>query len=346
MCLTYTYVDFVNHWCYKWSITTLTGVESLNIIRCLSLHKSFFILKIIAVVLVIAVLTVSCASGPGPKRQSGNLWCDRERLWMPKWRYAHLSTIDGKSPNDFYVKGAPGTHIGYQIPCGLNTVETNVLWSNQYMDYIELPLDVKEGRSYVVFAYELEQGQDPNAATPCIEPPTNVAPPTAGKASSSEQSFSGLLFGKDGKSWGQIIATRSGDESVGEVIAKETAGFMVDIIGITAGYFFAPFALSEYFIKEISKAQKARKAAAASQDNTANTETQPIDNTTDTIAQPPDSTLDSATKPEDTTITVDQSTEQPPAPTARPFDGFCYVWVEDFESREVVAGTRPSGAGK
>ena len=334
-------VDFVNQWCYKRSITTLTGGKSLNIIRCLSLHKSFCILKIIAGVLVIAVLTASCASGPEPKRQTGNLWCDRERLWMTKWRYAHLSTIDGKSPNDFYVKGSPKTQIGYQIPFGLNTVETNVLWSNQYMDYIELPLDVKEGRKYVVYAYELDDGQDHNTANPY------VAPPTTGKTSSSEQSFLGPLFGKDGKSWGQVIATRSAEESLGEVIAKETAGFMVDIIEITAGYILGPFLLSEYFIKEISRGQKARIAAAAAQNDTAHTSTQPTDNKTDSSTQPPDSTLDTATKPEDVAVAnVVQPAEPPSAPTARPFDGCCYVWIEDSETREVVAGTRLPGVGK
>ena len=320
----------------------IDGGESLNIIRCLSLHKSFCILKIIAVVLVIAVLTVSCASGPGPKRQSGNLWCDRERLWMPKWRYAHLSTIDGKSPNDFYVKGAPGTQIGYQIPFGLNTVETNVLWSNQYMDYIELPLDVKEGRKYVVYAYELDDGQNPNAATPCIEPPTSVTPSTAGG-----QPIYAPLFGRDGKSWGKIIATRSGDESVGKIIGKESAGFLVDTIGGTVGWLLGPILLPAYIIEEIYKGQKRKRASATSQDNTASTETLPTDNNSDTPIQPPDSTLDTATKPEDAAVAnVVQPAKPPLAPTARPFDGCCYVWVEDFESREVVAGTRPSGLNK
>ena len=319
----------------------------MKILERLLLQELHNIPKASVGMFVVIMIISSCASGTGPRRQSGNLWCDKDCIYKTRWTYTDLSGINGKSPNDYYVKGAPKAHIGYQIPVALNKVEVKTLWTNQFTDYTELLINVKEGRSYAVFSYELEKGQDPNTATPCIAPPTSVTPPTAGKASSSEQSFSGLLFGKDGKSWGQVIATRSGDESVGEVIAKETAGFMVDIIGITAGYFFAPFALSEYFIKEISKAQKARKTAAASQDNTANSETQRTDNSSDTPLQPPESTLDTATKPEEAAVAnVVESAEPPPAPTARPFDNCCYVWVEDFDAREVVAGTRPTGAGQ
>jgi len=35
-----------------------------------------------------------------------------------------------------------------------------------------------------------------------------------------------------------------------------------------------------------------------------------------------------------------------PPPTARPYDGCCYVWIEDIGTREVVAGIRVPGAGK
>ena len=298
-------VDFVNHWCYKRSITTLTGGESLNIIRCLSLHKSFCFPKTIIGVLVIAVLTVSCASRSGPSRQGGNLWCDKNCIWKTKWTYTDLSRINGNSPNDYYVKGSPKTPIGYQIPVGLNKVEVKTLWTNQFTDHSELPLDVKEGRSYVVFAYELEQGQDPNTAAPCVAPPTY------------------------NEFW--------------EGSKKAMLGGLLQ--GLAPGILFtAPVWLPIYYPY---KHEQSKKYSTVSQDNTANTETQPIDNATDTIAQPPVSTLDSATKPEDTTITpVDQSVEQPPAPTARPFDGCCYVWIEDAETKEVVAGTRPSGLNK
>jgi hypothetical protein len=41
-----------------------------------------------------------------------------------------------------------------------------------------------------------------------------------------------------------------------------------------------------------------------------------------------------------------QPDETPATPTARPYDGCCYVWIEDIGTREVVAGTRPPGASK
>jgi hypothetical protein len=313
----------------------------MNILERLLLQGLHNILKTSVGMLAVVTIISSCASGPGPRRQSGNLWCDKDCIYKTRWTYTDLSGINGKSPNDYYVKGVPKTHIGYQTPVGLNKVEVKTLWTNQFTDYTELPLDVKEGRSYVVFSYELEQGQDPNTANPC------VAPPKTDMTTSGGQPIYAPLFGKDGKSWGKVIASKSGNESLGEVIAKETAGFMVDTIELTAAYFLSPFLLSAYFIEEISKAQKARKTAAASQDNTANTETQLTDNNSDTPIQPLDSTLDTATKPEDAAVAkVSKPAEPPPAPIARPFDGCCYVWIEDFETREVVAGTRPTGAGR
>ena len=44
--------------------------------------------------------------------------------------------------------------------------------------------------------------------------------------------------------------------------------------------------------------------------------------------------------------TISRAVEPPPVPTARPFDGCCYVWIEDADTREVVAGTRLPGAEK
>lgn len=280
------------------------------------------------------LLLVSCASGP--TRNSGNLWCDRECLWMPKWRHANLSTIDGKSPNDFYVRGSPGTQIGYQIPFGPHTVEVKVSWSNQYMDYIELPLDVKEGRAYVVFSYELEKGQDPNTAKPCVRSPTTDGEPIYAP-----------LFGRDGKSWADIIVTRSGDESVGKIIAKESAGLLVGMIGVTVAQALGPILIPTHIIEDIYKGQKGKSAFAASQDNTASTDTVTTDKSPDPPIQPADSTLDNGTKAEDNTVaTASQPAEPPSDPTARPFDGCCYVWIEDFETKEVVAGTRPPGLAK
>jgi hypothetical protein len=286
---------------------------------------------------LLLLLLVSCASGPsGLTRHSGNLWNDRECPWIPKWRHADLSSINGKSPFDYYVKGSPGTQIGYQIPVGLNKIEAKVLWSNQFMDYIELPLDVKEGRSYVVFSYELEQGQDPNTVIPCVAPP-----PTGGEP------IYAPLFGRDGKSWADIIVTRSGNESVGKIIAKYSAGFLVGMIEVTVAQALGPILIPTYIIEEIYKGQKRKRASAASQDKAASTEILPTDSSLDSPIQPPDSTVDDGTKAEDNTVApASQPAEPPSDPTARPFDGCCYVWIEDFETKEVVAGTRPSGLNK
>ena len=89
------------------------------------------------------------------------------------------------------------------------------------------------------------------------------------------------------------------------------------------------------------------EANSGSQEGTTIKEVQPTDNKAEIVTQPPDSTLVTETKPEETVVAkVSQIVEPPPPPTARPFDGCCYVWIEDSETKEVVAGTRLPGAGK
>jgi hypothetical protein len=84
-----------------------------------------------------------------------------------------------------------------------------------------------------------------------------------------------------------------------------------------------------------------------SKDASATTEDHQTDNMAGTVAQPLDTTSEIEIKPKDTsTTTVSQIVVTPPAPTARPFDGCCYVWIEDADNSEVVAGKRLPGAGK
>jgi hypothetical protein len=150
----------------------------------------------------------------------------------------------------------------YQIPSGHHTIDVTTRWSNEFLETSQLALDVKEGKSYVVFAFELEKGQDTTTAQGCINQPTTNQPTTVEKPS----------LGYEAAKW----------------IAKSVGTIVI----LTFGEFTLPIWLGKTIYDEYQK------------------------------------------------------DHPPPASTARPFDGCCYVWAEDFETREVVAGIRPLGAGQ
>jgi hypothetical protein len=259
------------------------------------------------------LLLVSCASGvSGPKR-AGNIW------WADYTQNSRGDcSIDGQNLEKYWFNDTKSKTYGYQIPHGEHNVGIGTRWSNGFEDSNQLALDVKEERKYTIFIHELKEGQDPNA-------PVDVT--------------------KDYKDYseGRTYRSPSGGNWIGEASA-----FLA-----YAGLAYPPLWVLGFALAAVSDIQRVRQRspqineAKTNPDGTANTETQPTDSVVETLAQPPDSTLVTETKPEETAITtVSQTLEPPPPPTARPFDGCCYVWVEDSDTKEVVAGTRLPGAGK
>ena len=258
-------------------------------------------------------LLVSCASGGSGQKRAGNIW------WGS---YTQISSedwnIDGQNIVKYWFDDHKSKTYGYQIPKGQHNVEISARWSNGFVDSTQLTLDVKEGRKYTIYMHELQEGQDPNA-------PVDVTKDY--KDYSGGRTYRGTSGGK----W-----------------MEEASAFLA-----YAGLAYPPLWVLGFALAAVSDIQRVRQRspqineAKTNPDGIANTETQPTDSVVETLAQPPDSTLVTETKPEETAITtVSQTLEPPPPPTARPFDGCCYVWVEDSDTKEVVAGTRLPGAGK
>jgi hypothetical protein len=264
---------------------------------------------------LVGLLLVSCASGP---KRSGNLWnanTDTGRL-----NYFGASAVDGQNILQYWFEDQKSKQFGYQLPHGHHNVEISTTWSNGFENSTQLPLDVKDGSKYAVYAYELQEGQDP------------TTPVDLTKAY-QEQTYTGNAGGKALKTLGEAV--------LGSVGGTAMAGASL-IFFVYGSPIWVPYVAYAYYQRNM----KSKEAAKGPQDNTTNTEVQTADSVVDTAAQPPDSTLDTETKSEDTaTVTVSQSVEPPP-PTARPFDGCCYVWIEDSDTREVVAGTSLPGARK
>jgi hypothetical protein len=260
------------------------------------------------------LLLVSCASGvSGPKR-AGNIW------WADYTQNSRGDcSIDGQKMGDYWFNDSKNKTYGYQIPQGEHNVGIGTRWSNGFVDSTQLTLDVKEGRKYTIYMHELQEGQDPNAPVDITREYKDYG---GGRA----------YRGTSGGNW------------------KEDAMQYIFVAGLA----YPPLWVLGFALAAVSDIQRVRQRSSQineantnPQDGTANMETQPTDSVVETLAQPPDSTLVTETKPEETAITTaSQTIEPPPAPTARPFDGCCYVWVEDSETKEVVAGTRLPGAGK
>jgi hypothetical protein len=213
------------------------------------------------------LLIVSCASG---QRMAGNIELI-SRGTNCQWLISRFSTIDGQDALDYWSIDPKVNANGYRIPQGNRNVEVWVEWSNQFRDYIQLPFDVKEGRSYVVYAMELQTGQDPTELMPCLVNETS-----------------------------EYMRRKSTEKWVGLVGAALTYPIPI----------FPAVALPISLIFELSK----KPNKEVDQDKIA------------IVSQPADT--------------------PPPVPTARPYDGCCYVWIEDADTREVVAGTRLPVAGK
>ena len=256
------------------------------------------------------LLLVSCASG---QKRTGNIW------WADYTQNSREDcSIDGQKMGEYWFNDSKNKTYGYQIPQGEHNVGIGIRWSNGFVDSTQLTLDVKEGKKYTIYMHELQEGQDPNA-------PVNVT--------------------KDYKDYseGRTYRSPSGGNWIGEASA-----FLA-----YAGLAYPPLWVLGFALAAVSDIQRVRQRspqineAKTNPDGTANTEAQPTDSVAETVVQPPDPTPDTEAKPDDTSITtVSQSVEPPPAPTARPFDGCCYVWVEDSDTKEVVAGTRLPGAGQ
>jgi len=257
------------------------------------------------------LLLVSCASGgSGPKRAGNISWAD----------YTQNSrgdcSIDGQNMDKYWFNDTKSNTYGYQIPHGEHNVGIGTRWSNGFEDSTQLTLDTKEGRKYMIYTHELKEGQDPNA-------PVDVT--------------------KD-YSEGRTYRSPSGGKW------KEDAKQYLFVAGLAypplLGLLAIILVVDEGIMKPRPYSSRINETNT-NPDGTANTETQPTDSVVGTVAQPPDSTLVTETKPEETVVAkVSQIVEPPPAPTVRPFDGCCYVWIEDSETKEVVAGTRLPGAGK
>jgi hypothetical protein len=274
------------------------------------------------------LLLVSCASG---QKRAGNIW------WADYTQNSREDcAIDGRSMGDYWFNDTKSKTYGYQIPQGQHNVEISTRWSNGFVDSTQLTLDVKEGGKYTFHTYELQEGQDPNA-------------PVAHTEEYKEQAYKG----------------NAGGTFLKDVWEITSGTILITAILITSPYTLAamPVVLPAIYLydksnkvpKHITTNTEAQPTDSAVEtvtqppDLTPDTETKP-ENTAgaaDTIVQSPDSAPDTKTKPEETVVTkVSQPVEPPPAPTARPFDGCCYVWIEDSETKEVVAGTRLPGAGK
>jgi hypothetical protein len=211
---------------------------------------------------------------------------------------------------EYWFNDSKSKTYGYQIPQGQHNVEISTRWSNGFEDSNQLTFDVKEGRKYTIYTHELKKGQDPNAPVVLTEV-------------YQEQTYKGNAGGTFLKNIGEGLLASI--EMTALVIASPYIVMALPVI-LPAVYLYD-------------------KSTKKSKHHTADTEAQPTDSVTETVAQPPDPTLDTEIKPEDSAVAnISQPVELPSAPTARPFDGCCYVWIEDFETREVVAGKRLPGA--
>jgi hypothetical protein len=258
------------------------------------------------------LLLVSCTSGVSGSKRVGNVW------WG---NYTQISRenckIDGQDIEKYWFNDYKNKTYGYQIPQGQHNIEISARWANGFEDSTQLTLDVKEGRKYTFHTHGLQEGQNPNA-------PVDVTKDYGGG-----RTYRGTSGGK----W------------------KEDAMQYLFVAGLVypplLGLFAVILVVDEGLMKPRPYSSQINEANTNPQDGTAITEIQATDSVAEIVAQPPDSAPDTETKPENTVVaTVSQPVEPPPAPTARPFDGCCYVWIEDSETKEVVAGTKLPGAGK
>jgi hypothetical protein len=267
------------------------------------------------------LLLVSCASG---QKRAGNIW------WADYTQNSRGNcSIDGQNLEKYWFNDTKSKTYGYQIPHGEHNVGIGTRWSNGFEDSTQLTFDVKEGRKYTFHTYELKEGQDPNAPVVLAE-------------EYQEQTYTGNVGGAFLKDVGKGALQ----------LAGATALVIVSPFGVVYGSpIWVPLAIYGYY--EHNK--KLKGAAKGPPDDATNTEAQLTGNMTETLIQPLDSTSGQhpgsasakEAKLEETMVaTISLAVEPPPVPTARPFDGCCYVWIEDADTREVVAGTRLPGAGK
>ena len=229
--------------------------------------KLFCFIRISLGICLSGLLFVSCASG---QRMAGNIELISRGMDC-QWLSSGFSTIDGQDASNYWSVDPKVKLFGHQIPQGHRNVEVWVEWSNQFKDYTQLPLDVKQGRSYVVYAIEPQVGRDPAAPMPC----------TVNQSS-------------------EYIERRSTEQLTGVLVGL-----------LAAPLFYGPLPLGYAIIPAFEQSKKG--------DNQA----------------------------EQDKVTIEgQPTKTPATPTARPYDGCCYVWIEDIGTREVVAGKRPQGAIK
>jgi hypothetical protein len=265
------------------------------------------------------LILVSCASG---QKRAGNIW------WADYTQNSRGDcTIDGQKMGEYWFNDTKSKTYGYQIPQGQHNVEISTRWSNGFEDSAQLTFDVKEGRKYTIYTHELQEGQDPNAS---------------------------LVLPREYQEHG-------GGTSLAP-LAKNVGEGALQIVGATAFVIISPYVLIygspiwvPYLVYAYYQQNKKSKDDKGPQNAMANTEAQPTDSVVEAVTQPadyteaqvPDPNPVTETKPEDTEVAaVGQPIEPPPAPTARPFDGCCYVWIEDFEAKEVVAGTRLPGVAR
>ena len=273
--------------------------------------KLFPFVKAFLGICLSGLILASCAS---EQKRAGNIW------WADYTQNSRVDcVIDGQNLGHYWFNDSTSKTYGYKIPQGQHNVEISTRWSNGLEDSTQLTFDVKEGKKYTIYTHELQEGQDPNAGA--------VLPKDY-----QEQTYTGNVGGKILKTVGEgVLASVGGTAVVGASLLFFVYGSPI----------WVPYVAYAYYQHN----KKIKEAAKGTQDNSTNTEVQPTDSVVDTVAQPPDPTLDTEIKPEDSAVAnISQPVELPSAPTARPFDGCCYVWIEDFETREVVAGKRLPGA--
>jgi hypothetical protein len=247
-------------------ITALPFVFSENIaIKFRS--KLFCFIWISLVICLSGLLFVSGASG---QKMAGNIELI-SRGMNCQWLSSGFSSIDGQDALNYWLVDPKVKLFGYQIPQGHRNVELWVKWSNQFKDYTQLPLVVKQGRSYVVYAMELQAGHDPAEPLPCT-----INQSSEYIKRKSTEKWTNTLFGM-----------------------------------LAAPLFYGPLPVGYALLAAYELLEK--------QDNQAD---------------------------KDNVATINQPDETPVTPTTRPYDGCCHVWIEDIETREVVAGTRPTGLNK
>jgi hypothetical protein len=273
--------------------------------------KLFPFVKAFLGICLSGLILVSCAS---EQKRAGNIW------WADYTQNSRVDcVINGQNLGHYWFNDSTSKTYGYKIPQGQHNVEISTRWSNGFEDSTQLTFDVKEGKKYTIYTHELQEGQDPNAGAVL---PTDYL----------EQTYTGNVGGKILKTVGEgVLASVGGTAVVGASLLFFVYGSPI----------WVPYVAYAYYQHN----KKIKEAAKSTQASTTNTEIQAADSVVDTAAQPPDSTPDTEIKPEDTVVAaVSQPVGPPPALTARPFDGCCYIWIEDFETREVVAGKRLPGA--